>query len=206
MTRTATHLDPPEIDHRTLAAALLARAPRAVENAFAAYAPRVQRYFRRYFGPGCDWEDLCQEAFDRFFRHIDQLRDPDAVVGFLYSKCLGVARNQGRRDFVRRLIRLTPTGDLPEIPGAGGWDPEAREAAARLYALLGRLGSIDRSIFITRHVEEMEIAEIAVAHGMSFGTAKRRVAQVTRRMSAKMGRDPVLGEYVERMRKGSSAG
>jgi DNA-directed RNA polymerase specialized sigma24 family protein len=46
--------------------------------------------------------------------------------------------------------------------------------------------------------------DIAAAHGLSFGTAKRRLARATRRVSAKMRRDPVLADYVTNPSKGGA--
>src|SRR5205823_3721822 len=145
--------------------------------------------------------DLSQEVFSRFFRRIGELRDPAALRGFLLSICLGFARNELRRMRVRRWMRLTSSGEPPEIAVSGG-DPEAREAIARLYALLARVSDEDRSLFVMRHVEKMEIAEIAVVLGLTFGTAKRRLARATRRISAKINRDPLLPDYVGGPRKG----
>jgi RNA polymerase sigma-70 factor (ECF subfamily) len=202
----ATRFEHPGIDDVALAKALLARDPRASIEVWIAYAPLVLRLVRRFFGPGCDGEDLCQEVFLRLFKRIEQLRDPAALRGFLISIALGVARNEARRARVRRWIRLTSSGELPEVASPGAWDPEARQATARFYALLERLSVEDRSLFITRHVEKMEVAEIAAVHRLSLATAKRRLARMSRRVAAKMTRDPLLAEYVDRLRKGASAG
>jgi RNA polymerase sigma-70 factor (ECF subfamily) len=191
----------PPSDETALAAALLAREPRAATEAWELYSPLVLRFLQRFFGPGCDRQDLCQEVFLRFFKRIDELRDPAALRGFLLSICLGVARNELRRARVRRWMRLTATGELPEIPVIG-WDPELREATVHLYAVLERVSAEDRSLFLTRFVEKMELVDIAVVHGLSYGTAKRRMARATRRISAKMDRDPLLAEYVAGLRKG----
>jgi len=109
---------------------------------------------------------------------------------------------------VRRWIVLTPSGELPDAPAVGDWDPDAREALAHLYRLLDRLTAEDRSLFITRYVEKLEIAEIASVHGLTLATAKRRVARVTRRMGTRIGRDPALAGYLDGpwKRKGASAG
>ena len=143
MTMAATHVEHPDEPAVALASALRLRDPRAAAEAWSTYAPRVQRYLRLLLGADCDWEDLCQEVFLRFFKRIDELREPAALVGFLYSIALGVARNQRRRAFVRRLIRLTTSGELPEVPAKGGSDSDAREATARLIGLLARRPRLD---------------------------------------------------------------
>jgi len=185
-------------DEEALARALLARAPGAATEAWETYSPLVNGYFRRFLGLGQQRQDLCQEVFLRLFRRIGELREPAALRGFVVSICLGVARNEHRRQRVRRWMRLTASGDLPDIPGAQ-LDPEAREATSRLYAVLSKVSAKDRSLFITRYVEEMEIADIAVVHGLSFGTAKRRLARATQRIGARLEREPALSVYLGRL-------
>src|SRR6478752_10644676 len=114
-------------DDASLAAALIARERDAPAQAWTRLSPLVLRLLRRYFGPGPDRQDLCQEVFLRFFTRIDDLRDKSALRSFLIGICLGVAQNELRRAKVRRWIMLTPTGELPDFPMAG-FDPEARQA------------------------------------------------------------------------------
>lgn len=182
-------------DDGALARALLARDPRAAQEAWETYSPMVIGYFRRFLGLGQQRHDLCQEVFLRLFRRIGELREPAALRGFVVSICLGVARNEHRRQRVRRWMRLTSSGDLPDI-AAAPLDPEAREATSQLYAVLSKVSAEDCSLFITRYVDEMEIADIAVVHGLSFGTAKRRLARATRRISARLEREPALSVYL----------
>ena len=119
-------------DDTSLAAALAAREPQAATIAWTRLSPLVLRLLRRYFGPGADRQDLCQEVFLRFFSRIDELRDQAALRSFLIGITLGVAQNEVRRAKVRRWIFLTQTGDLPDAPIAAS-DPEAREATVRFY-------------------------------------------------------------------------
>ena len=207
----ATRFEHPAVDDVALAAALRAREPRAAVDVAEAYGPLVRRIVSRFLGPsGGDTQDLCQEVFLRFFKRIDELKDPAALRGFLISISLGVGRNEARRIRVRRWIGLTASGELPEIAGPVGWDPEAREAAAHLYQVLERLGAEDRSLFVARFAEQMEVAEVAAAHGLTQATAKRRLARLAKRLGARMSRDPVLAGYVRAGRakdlwKGASA-
>ncbi len=187
-----------------LAAALRARDRRAYAVAWTELGPMVRRLVARFFGPGADAADLSQEVFLRFFRRIDELRDPSGLRGFLVGICLGVARNELRRARVRRWVGLTSAGELPEAPVAGP-DLEAREAVRRFYAILDRVSAQDRSLFVARHLEKIEIAEIAVMHGMSFGTAKRRVARAGARIERQIARDPALGGYLDRFGLGAGA-
>jgi RNA polymerase sigma-70 factor (ECF subfamily) len=182
-------------DDAALAAALIARDRDAPAQAWARLSPLVLRLLRRYFGPGPDRQDLCQEVFLRFFSRIDELRDRSALRSFLIGNCLGVAQNELRRARVRRWIFLTQSGELPDAP-INGANPEARQAAERVYKILTGVSAEDRTLFVTRYIEKMELAEIATAIGRPLSTTKRRLARASRRISARMSGDPALSEYV----------
>jgi RNA polymerase sigma-70 factor, ECF subfamily len=185
-------------DDASLAVALIARERDAPTQAWTRLSPVVLRLLRRYFGPGTDRQDLCQEVFMRFFSRIDELRDKNALRSFLIGICLGVAQNELRRAKVRRWIFLTHSGELPDAP-INSTNPEAREATSRVYEILAGVNAEDRALFVTRYIEKMELAEIAVAIGRPLSTTKRRLARATRRISARMSGDPALAEYVAGM-------
>jgi RNA polymerase sigma-70 factor (ECF subfamily) len=193
-------------DDAALAAALIARDPHAPGLAWTRLSPLVLRLLRRYFGPGPDRQDMCQEVFLRFFTRIDELRDRSALRSFLIGICLGVAQNELRRARVRRWIFLTQSGDLPETP-INAATPETREATGRIYKILAGVNAEDRALFVTRYIEKMELAEIAAAIGRPLSTTKRRLARATKRISARMKGDAALSEYFDNLatlRMGSS--
>jgi RNA polymerase sigma-70 factor (ECF subfamily) len=188
-------------DDASLAAALIARERDAPAQAWRRLSPLVLRLLRRYFGPGPDRQDLCQEVFMRFFSRIDELRDRNALRSFLIGICLGVAQNELRRAKVRRWIFLTQS-DLPDAP-INATNPEAREATERIYKILSGVSAEDRALFVTRYIEKMELAEIAEAVGRPLSTTKRRLARAPRRITARMSGDPALAEYVAGFSQGS---
>jgi RNA polymerase sigma-70 factor (ECF subfamily) len=184
------------VDDAELVAALRAHDERAYTAAWVELGPMVRRLVTRFFGVGADTPDLSQEVFLRLFRRIDELRNPSGLRGFVVSICLGVARNELRRVRVRRWVRLTSSGEVPEAPTPGP-DIEAREALRRLYAILDQVSVQDRSLFVARFFEKMEIAEVASAHGLSYGTAKRHVARATERINRRIEREPMLAKYLD---------
>jgi RNA polymerase sigma-70 factor, ECF subfamily len=184
------------IDDAELVAALRAHDERAYTVAWIELGPMVRRLVTRFFGTGADAHDLSQEVFLRLFRRIDELRNPSGLRGFVVGICLGVARNELRRVRVRRWVRLTPSGELPDA-GVAGPDLEARQALKHLYAILDQVSAQDRSLFVARFFEKMEIAEVATAHGLSYGTAKRHVARATSRINKRIERDPLLAKYLD---------
>jgi RNA polymerase sigma-70 factor (ECF subfamily) len=167
------------------------------------HATLVERLVRRFLGPGPDYQDVCQEAFLRIFKRLGELRDPAALRGFVVSVTLGVARNEARRRRIRSIVGLVADEEMPPAavsPGQG----EAREAARALYQMLDSLSAEDRSLFVARFAEKMELTEVAVAHGMSLSTAKRRLARLTARVSSRVQANPVLREYVGSLAQGGS--
>jgi RNA polymerase sigma-70 factor (ECF subfamily) len=184
------------VDDVELVAGLRARNERAYTVAWIELGPMVRRLVTRFFGTGADAPDLSQEVFLRLFRRIDELRNPSGLRGFVVGICLGVARNELRRVRVRRWVRLTASGDLPDA-GVPAADLEARQALKRLYVILDQVSAHDRSLFVARFFEKMEIAEVATAHGLSYGTAKRHVARATARVNKRIERDPLLAKYLD---------
>jgi RNA polymerase sigma-70 factor (ECF subfamily) len=166
------------------------------------YAPFVSRLVRGYFGPRAERDDLAQEVFLRVFSRIDEVRDPAALRGFIAGICLGVVRNMSRRARIRAILRLSSSASEeepePEI-AVPGIEDEARQVLRHLWRLLDTASTEDRSLFVARYVEKMEMTDIALAHDFSIATAKRRVARMTARVAAKMRRDPVLADYAAKL-------
>jgi len=177
---------------------------RACRAIWEKYASLVQRMVRRFFGPGPDHLDVCQEAFLRVFKRLDELREPAALPGFIIGVTLGVARNEARRRRIRAIVGLTATDEWPGaiVPGA---EDEAREAVRALYRLLDGLGAEDRSLFVARYVEKMEIADVAAMHGLSLSTVKRRIARLVLRVDARMKSEPALAQYVGVLSQGGTS-
>ncbi|HXU04015.1 MAG TPA: sigma-70 family RNA polymerase sigma factor [Polyangia bacterium] len=194
--RTSAIESPSADDDRALVAALRAGSPDAAARAWERLAPMVLRILQRYFGPGADQQDLCQEVFLRLFARIDELRDAGALRAFAINICLGVARNELRSRRARARVGLTASGELPAQAGAA-CDWEAREAVTRLYGILAGAGAEDRALFVIRYVEKLPLDEIGAVMGWSTTTVKRRLARTTRRVEARLRRDPVLAMYVE---------
>jgi len=184
-----------EPDDEELIQALRRGDPQASFVAWRRFSPLVTRTLRRLMGPGCDEEDLGQEVFFRFFRNVPALRTPSAVRSFLLGICIRVVRQEVRRRWLRRWLRLTDRGGLPDV-AAPEADQDAREVVRRYYDVLDRVGAEGRSLFVTRHIEGIGLADVAALHGMSVSTAQRKLARVTDRIAAMVRRDPVLAEYV----------
>jgi RNA polymerase sigma factor (sigma-70 family) len=196
---TSTDTEARRDQDAALATALLGGEPGAHDRAFTELSPLVLRILRRTFASGPDNQDLCQEVFLRFFARITELRDRRALRNFVVGICLGVAQNERRRAHVRRTIGLAASDELPDYPVPPS-DLEARQAMWRLCEVLAGAGPEDRGLFAVRHVDKMELADIAASKGWSLAKTKRRVARVTRRVGARLRREPALADYAGALR------
>lgn len=165
------------------------------------YAGTVQRLVRRFFGPGPDCQDVCQEIFLRIFKRIREVKQPAALSGFVVSVALGVARNEARRRRIRTIVGLVPPEQLPPMATVAT-SGEAREAVRALYQMLDSLGAHERSLFIARFVEKLELTQVAAVHGTSLSTTKRRLRRLAERVNARVQASPVLREYLGRSGRG----
>ncbi len=191
-------------DDATLVAAALRSDGAATRAIWDRYAPLAVRLLRRFFGTTADQEDLLQEIFLRVFRRLRELRHPGGLRGFVAGIALGVARNEARRNKIRAIVGLSPDIDRVAAPTDG--DEESREAARRLYAILDRASAEDRSLFVSRYVEQLDLHEVAAIHGMSFATARRRIDRMTERMSKRLRADELLDRYVDGFLKRGATG
>ncbi len=180
---------------QALAQALIGGHPDAPTVAWNRFSGMVYGTLERAVGDN-DVDDLAQEVFLRLFRRIHTLQDPTALRSFVYSICVRVVHGELRRRWVRRIMRLAPTSELPEAPVAHA-DHEGREAVRRLYQLLDRLTPRDRLIYGLRAFEQLTVGEVAAAVGASEATVKRRSAHAGARMAAWIARDPVLQPYAD---------
>jgi RNA polymerase sigma-70 factor (ECF subfamily) len=81
-------------------------------------------------------------------------------------------------------------------------DGGAREAVRNLYRMLEDLGPSDRSLFVLRFIEQLELTEVAEIQSLSFSTARRRIDRVWKRMRRLIEKDETLLSYLRPEREG----
>jgi RNA polymerase sigma-70 factor (ECF subfamily) len=185
-----------EQDDVALARALIAGDPAASRVAWDRFAPMVHRILKRTLGPGSEVEDLAQEVFLCLFRKARTLREPKVLKAFVISITALTARAELRRRRARRWLHL----DVDVIASVHP-DPEARQALVRFYELLDGIGAEDRTAFVLRFMEDMELTEVASALDVSLSTTKRRLARVWKRISLLVQRDPALAHYLSSLER-----
>ena len=188
----------PERSNQELVDGLRAGEAWARDALFDRYAALVERTLRRILGRELhvDLADLIHDCFVQTLGSLKGIREADALPGWIRSIAVHIAYKAIRARRARSWLLFWEPAAIPDVP-AGAADPEVRDAYVRTYAALDRLGADDRIAFVLRHVEGLELEELATACSVSLSTIKRRLARAEQRFAAIATRDPVLREWLE---------
>jgi RNA polymerase sigma-70 factor (ECF subfamily) len=150
------------------------------DDLFEQYRPRILRFILASLRDKESAENLTQDCFVRAYRARDQLRDVSSAGTWLMQIAANLVRNHeasGRLKFWRRMLRT----DV-DLSDAGDWIPDrqmspeqmatAKQQVEKIWKVAGRLTSKQRTVFLLRFAEDMELLEIAAITGMKEGTVK----------------------------------
>lgn len=143
--------------------------------AFRRYSAYVAAIAQRLLGRDSEVDDTVQEVFVAALRGLRQVREQEALKGWLARITVRIATRKLRARRLRGFFHLdaAPRDSLPIDRGA---TPEQRVLLASLYRALDELPAAQRVAWLLRHVEGERLDEVAVLSGCSLATAKRRVA------------------------------
>lgn len=193
---------------RELARRLYDGDPTAPALLFDRHAAHVERVLRRVLG-SIEHADLVSEVFLRAIdraERLQHLEEDNALVRWLTRIAVFTARERLRSERRRRWLvpfsSLRPDGlQLDVESGALSPTPleelEARDGLRRLFALLDKFPVDERLPFTLRYLQDMELADVAEACGVSLATCKRRLARADARFVPMARRDPVLSRWLE---------
>jgi RNA polymerase sigma-70 factor (ECF subfamily) len=171
------------------------------------FAPMVFGLLRRSLSPRHDPDDLAQEVFLRVFRRLDSLEKASALRSFVYSVAVRVVCEEIRHFQVLQRTRAQLVLVAPSSHD-GGANLEAREGLARLQGLLDGMKDKYRAVFVLRHVEGMELQEIAVGLGISLASVKRYLVKalhvIEQAVTADAGLRATLGLGENSVREGEA--
>ncbi|WP_394826890.1 RNA polymerase sigma factor [Pendulispora albinea] len=161
----------------------------------AQYLPHVARVLFRISGRRDGLDDLCQEVFLRAFERIDALEDAEGTRAWLTQFAVNVAREAIRARSRRGWLSFWAPADLPD---ACAVDPtpdrqaEIHDALQAAYEILDSLTPDARAAFVLRYFEDLPLAEVAKACGISVATAKRRIHDAAEIFFARASRHEAL--------------
>jgi len=158
------------------------------------YRPRVFRFLLASLRDRESAENLTQDCFLRAYRARDQFRGESSRTTWLMQIAINLVRkheSSGRLKFWRKALRpgLSPA-DLRE------WLPDhqvsseaailAKERVAAIWSVVTQLSERQRTVFLLRFVEDMDLLEIACATGMKEGTVKTHLFRALQSVRAKL--------------------
>ena len=144
------------------------------------YRPRVFRFILASLRDRETAENLTQDCFIRAFKAREQFRGASgngtcSIATWLMTIAANLVRNHeasGRLKFWRRAL----VGDLGDWIPDRQISPEAmaleREQVEAIWRVAARLPERQRTVFLLRFVEDMDLLEIAAVAHMKEGTVK----------------------------------
>jgi len=159
-----------------------------------AYRPRVFRFLLASLRDRESAENLTQDCFLRAYRARDQFRGASSPATWLMQIAINLVRkheSSSRLKFWRRALHV---GVYPEDLGDWTSDrqatPEAavvaKEQVRAIWSVVAQLSERQRTVFLLRFVEEMDLLEIAGATGMKEGTVKTHLFRALQSVRAKL--------------------
>jgi RNA polymerase sigma-70 factor (ECF subfamily) len=156
-----------------------------LDDVYRRYCRYVGAVILRLGGRRDEIEDLIQDVFVEASRGIRELREPDAVKGWLATIAVRLVRRRLRWRRLRRFLGLDGGADYSHLvdPAAS---PVDKLLLRSVYRVLDELAVDDRVAFSLHVIEGETVEEIARLCGCSLATAKRRIARAQREIEQRL--------------------
>ena len=140
-------------------------------------------------------ETLTQECFLKAHRNWASFRGESSAMTWLMRIAINLQKDHWRN---RRMQfwRQTRTNSV-DLDEASDWLPSgessqetrllARERVAQVWSAVEALSERQRTVFLLRYVEELELSEIAHTTGLSEGTVKAHLSRALARVRTELG-------------------
>jgi RNA polymerase sigma-70 factor (ECF subfamily) len=161
------------------------------------YWPRIFRFVLASLRDRDTAQTLTQDCFLKAHRNRDRFRGEASLHTWLIQIAINLIRDFGRN---RRLQfwRRARTSAV-DVSTAGDWIPGhevsaeskavIKEQVESVWRATERLSERQRTVFLLRFVEDMELLEIAAATGMTEGAVKVHLFRAIRSVRKTMGAD-----------------
>lgn len=144
----------------------------------------LARYVAIQGAPDDELDDVVQDAFIKAFRALRTFRGGASFRTWLLAIGGNVLKDRRRQWRRRAVVELTP--DVPDPSGDPEGEADATWMAARLQDEIGRLPRLQREVFLMRAQHGVEYGEIAVALGISEGSARVHYHHAVKRLKERV--------------------
>jgi RNA polymerase sigma-70 factor (ECF subfamily) len=159
------------------------------------YRPQIFRFLLASLRDPDAAETLTQDCLLKAHRNWASFRGESNVMTWLLRIAINLQKDHWRN---RRLQFWKLTGkNAVDASDAGQWLPSgesspeqqtvAKDQVRLVWQAVKGLSERQRTVFMLRHVEEMEIHEIASTIGLSEGTVKAHLSRAMVRVRAELG-------------------
>ncbi len=151
-----------------------------LDTVVALYQPRIFRFLLANLRDRDSAETLTQETFLHAWSARASFREDCTVGTWLIRIALNLARDHtrtGRFRFWKHVATLAVdvadvAASVPHRQGSAESHLIAQQQVALIWETVANLSGRQRTIFLLRFLDEMDIPEIAVATGLPIGTVK----------------------------------
>ena len=156
------------------------------------YWPAVFRYALASLRDADAAATLAQDCLLKAWNGRRSFRGESSLRTWIMRIAVNLVRDYGRDRRLRFWRRVRGAGDTTEAELLAGRElsPEARAAlqqqVAAVWAATAKLPERQRTVFLLRFVEEMDLLEIAAAAGMAEGTVKAHLFRAVRSVREQM--------------------
>ncbi|MFZ5469723.1 MAG: RNA polymerase sigma factor [Myxococcota bacterium] len=149
--------------------------PGRLDTVFRYHASYVAAVAFKLLGRDDEVDDVVQEVFLAATQGLRQLREPEAIKGWLATVTVRVARRHLRK---RKFLSFFGASEKPAPAELISSDasPHDRALLSRIFSVLEELPVQARIAWTLRHVEGERLEAVARLCGCSLATAKRRIA------------------------------
>jgi len=152
------------------------------------YRPRIFRFLMGSLGDRDLAESLTQDCFLKAYTARHQFRGDSSLATWLTRIALNLVRDHLRSRRLRFWQKTRETAldivDVAEWIPDGASSPEdaclQQERVREIWQAVGTLSRQQRTVFLLRFVEEMELSEIAETTGMNTSTVKSHLYRALR--------------------------
>ena len=152
------------------------------------YRPRIFRFLMTSLGDRDLAESLTQDCFLKAYTARHQFRGESSLNTWLTRIALNLVRDHLRSQRMRFWQKTRETA--LDIVDVGDWVPDGacspeevclqQERVRGIWRSVDKLSRQQRTVFLLRFVEEMELAEIADVTGMNTSTVKSHLYRALR--------------------------
>ncbi len=155
---------------------------------FGEHSARVARLAYRLLGREDEVDDIVQDVFVSLYRHLDRIRQSEALRSWLQITTVRMVRRRLRVRRIGFLLRVRDRVEAPELesPGPTGED---RAALWRVHRALEDVSVNARVAWVFRYLEQESVDDVARLCGCSTSTAKRRISEAHQVVRKALGDD-----------------